>query len=167
MPRHDLEVHVCLIADGPFGAGAGSGLDQGTHALRMLTVDLWDSVARVADGHAPDAQDQSVLRQAALGLRGEAEAIEFVETEAAGAEPQNADMGLDALVDLLWRAVTQLGAREMLDGDPVKGLGLFADALEGIAGGNKGLAQNWDAVVERVSRLAEQTAGDTDERVTI
>ena len=139
---------------------AGSGLAEGAHWLRMLTVDLWDSVARVADGFGPDDQDRAVLRQASVALRGQAEAISFVEGDAAGTEPKHPVMGLDALVDMVWRAATQLNLRDLLgdDPNPVSGLEALADALDRIAKGDTGVAKTYDPLVERLSRLAEQTA---------
>lgn len=157
---------MCLIAsDGLFQAG--SGLDQATHSLRMLTVDMWDSVARIADGFGPDDRDRAVLRGAAIVLRGQAEAIEFVEQDAAGTEPKNAVVGFDALVDAIWRAGSQIGRTDLLGHDPVRGLGVLAAALEGIADGDRERAKEYDQLIERLSRLVEQLAGDAEERVTI
>jgi hypothetical protein len=126
----------------------------------MLTVDLWDTVARVADGFEPDDQDRAVLRAASIALRGQAEAIVFVDGDAVGTEPKHPVMGLDALVDMVWRAATQLELRRLLgkDPEPVSGLQFLADALDRIADGDTVLAKTYDPLVERLSRLAEQTA---------
>jgi hypothetical protein len=157
---------MCLIAsDGLFGAG--SGLDHNTHALRMLTVNLWDSVARVADGHQPDQRDQAILFGAAVALRGQVEAIEFVDKDAAGAEPTNASTGYESLVALVWRAATQRDEQELIGGDPVRALTALADALEKIAQGDRKVAAQFDGLVERLSRLAEQVASEMGEKVTI
>lgn len=157
---------MCLIISaGPFGAASGS--EEATHSLRMLTAELWDSVARVADGHGPDRQDQAVLKSASTVLRGQAEAIEFVEKNAAGAEPHGVALGLENLVEHVWRAATQLQQQDMLGDDPVTSLESLADALDAIAEGDRPRARVIDPLVERLSHLVEQSTSEHRERASV
>jgi hypothetical protein len=157
---------MCLIAsDSLFSAG--SGLDQNTQALRTLTVNLWDSVARVVDGYKPDPQDQSVLEVATVALRGQVEAIEFVDKNAAGAEPEHVSIGYEPLIRLVWRAGIQLEERDLIGDDPVRALATLADALEKIAQGDREVATRFVRLVERLSRLADQMASEMVEKVNI
>lgn len=158
---------MCLfVGDGLFGASSGV-TDQGLHTLRMMAIDLWDSVSRIADGHQPDAMDLRVLAGMATALRGQAASIKFVEKEAAGAAPQSTAPAQDTLVDLLWQAATQLGVRHLLRNEPVEGLTYLAERLDAVATGDKETAATYDRLVERLAGLAEQTTGDAEARVAV
>ena len=146
--------------------GAGATLDEGTYGLRMLTAQLWDSVSRVADGVGPDREDERVLRKAALVLRGQIDVIRYVEADAAGADlPKRTVLGLETLIELIRQAATQLRTEDDLVNDVLAGVGHLADGLEAIATGDRKIASRYDALLERVSLLAEQLPREADEKV--
>lgn len=158
------EVHMCLTTSGPFGAGTAG--DQGVRGLQTMTAMLWTTVARVADGQGPDHQDATVLRQAEKVLKGQADALRYV-TDAGAAAPEHVAVGLDTLVDLIWRAASQLASEPDMVQDPVAGLDTLADALHKIhAEQDRAAAARYDQLLERVSLLAEQMAGDPRERIS-
>lgn len=159
------EVHMCLTTSGPFGAGTAG--DQGLRGLQTMTAMLWTTVARVADGQVPDKQDAAVLRQVETVLRGQANALRYVQSDSGAAAPEHVAVGLDTLVDLIWRAANQLANEPDMVQDPVAGLDTLAAALHKIySEKDRTTAKRYDQLLERVSLLAEQMTGDPRERIS-
>lgn len=125
--------------------------------LRMLSAGIYDSVYRVTDGLRPDEIDARCLRFAATTLRGEAELIEFVNTDAQGPQPLRPRLSREYWMSPLWLAIQQLDMVDVFGGDPLACLTKFAAALEKVAQGNRDVATDLGPLVRRFATLVEMS----------
>ena len=123
--------------------------------LRILSVDIYDSVYRVIDGIKPDVSDARCLRQAAITLRGEAELIEFVDADAQGPQPLHPKLSGEYWVGPLWLAVQQLDMVDAFGGNSLACLTRFAAALDRVAQGDRRVAKDLGPLVRRLATLVE------------
>lgn len=128
--------------------------------LRQLSVDIYDSVCRVADGLGPDESDAKCLSLAATTLRGEAELIEFLNNEARGPEPLHQKLTGEYWMEPLWIAVQQLDMVDAFDGDPLTCLARFADDLEKVEQGDISIAKAVESLVRRLATLVEMIGAE-------
>lgn len=147
--------------------GAGAALEPDGSDLPMLAALLWDSVARIADGVAPDEKDCAILEFAADMLKGQAQTIRYVRSNAAAAEPEYTPVGVESFVDVIWRAFNQLPVDMDVAHDPVERIESFAKALLDIGNGDREKAQKYDKLLQRISVLTEQLTAEAGESVLL
>lgn len=152
------EIAICIIitVSSAFHVFA-SNPEVGMTNLRMLSVEIYDSVCRISDGLSPDESDARYLRLAATTLRGEAELIEFVNTDVQGPPPPHPKLSGEYWIDPLWLAVRQLDMVDALGGDPLACLTQFAADLEKVAQGNRDVAKDSEPLVQRLATLVEMS----------
>jgi hypothetical protein len=124
--------------------------------LRTLSVDLWDSVTRIADGIEPDDIDRRAIDLAISTMRSEIEVLEWVGRNCTGPQPSRTNLSSSQQWgQKIWMAVCQLESKEDFGGSPLAALQQLADKLEKIRRGDRAEAKALDRVVERIARLVE------------
>lgn len=125
---------------------------------RMLAARLYDTVARIADGYDPDAEDIQALREAIATLRGEAELLRFIESDARGPASTNPCLMEEPWEGLVWQTATQLGEESAWGGSSAAALEKLTFAFEQVSLGGRDRAQGLVPFVRRLSAIAEQSA---------
>lgn len=136
-------------------SGASFTRSRDERALQSLAGLLWESVARVADGNAPDGEDRAIIKSAQFALQGQREMLDYVAKRASAPPPTGALRGTDTLVDLLWIAAEQLEVEDLLSGTRSDGIELLIGTLDKIADGDEATARTWDRLFARVAALVE------------
>lgn len=126
-------------------------------ALQSLAGLIWETVARVANGHTPDAEDRAVVQSAQVALIGQRDMIEYVTKRAASPAPVTALRGTDTLVDLIWIAAEQLDVHELLSVPRSEGITVLVETLRAVGEGDVETARRWDALFGRVAVLVESS----------
>lgn len=124
-------------------------------ALQALSGLLWETVARVAEGNAPDGEDRAIIESAQFALNGQRAMLDYVAKRAAAPAPTSALRGTDTLVDLIWIAAEQLAVQDLLTRTRSDGIEFLVKALGRIAAGDQLVAREWDSLFARVAALVE------------